>query len=317
MLSVRDDLDPDEAVAVPRRELAAAINLLRQLASVMDSDAALAQALAGCLTIQGRDGLERLPEVGPVTDEDGLRLFLHRLHDRLARLSPDAVPALPPPPVTVPAGTLRVRRPSRSAAVVNDDLADAFVWWDDITAEDVEAYREVLSTADDERPLQKHLALNPILLVQHMGGGHGRWVISQKRLGAEYIPDFVIAERSSSGFEWQFVELQSPRARLFVPSSGRQSEQLDEGLRQIAEWRRWLADNRDYARRPRACNGLGLVDASDRDPGLLIIGREAGLTELDRQRRRQLGDQLGVRIRTYDWLVREAEARLAALHRGA
>src|SRR3954452_24314875 len=101
---------------------------------------------------------------------------------------------------------------------------------------------------------------------------------------------------SSSGYEWQVVELQSPRARLFVPSSGRQSEQLDEGLRQIAEWRRWLADNRDYARRPRARNGLGLVDASDRDPGLLIIGREADLTELDRERRRQLDGQLNVRI---------------------
>jgi hypothetical protein len=180
-----------------------------------------------------------------------------------------------------------VRRISRSLALVDDELADAFVWWDEITTEDVAAYRAVLSTADNERPLQKHLALHPILLVQHLGGGHGRWVLSQKRLGSEYVTDFIVGERSSTGFEWQFVELQSPRARLFV-RSGRQSEQFDEGWRQIEEWRRWLEDNRDYARRPCSRNGLGLVDVSAGSPGLLLIGREADLTQQDRDRRRQL-----------------------------
>jgi len=82
------------------------------------------------------------------------------------------------------------------------------------------------------------------------GDHHGRFVIQQKRLGGRYVTDFVIGERSSSGYEWQLVELRSPTAGLFVPSSGRQSEQFDEGLRQIQEWRRWLAANPDYARRP-------------------------------------------------------------------
>jgi hypothetical protein len=48
--------------------------------------------------------------------------------------------------------------------------------------------------------LQRHLATNPLLLVQHLGGGGGRWMLSQKRLGSEYVPDFVIGERSSGGF---------------------------------------------------------------------------------------------------------------------
>ncbi len=138
-------------------------------------------------------------------------------------------------------------------------------------------------------------------------------MLPQKRLGAEYVPDFVFAERSSSGFEWQFIELQGPDARLFAWSSGRQSEQLDEGLRQISEWRRWLADNRDYARRPRSSNGLGLTDVSAEDPGVLLIGREADLTDDDRHRRRQLDGTYNVRIHTYDWLARSAETRLADL----
>lgn len=241
-----------------------------------------------------------------------------RLHDRLAGVVPGSPSVLPPPPATVPAdAAVPIRRASRSGAVVDQDLAHFFVWWDDITRDDVERYKQVLSTAQTERPLQKHLALSPRLLVQHMGGGHGRWVIPQKRLGSEFVLDFMVVERSSSGYEWQLVELQSPTARLFVRSSGRQSEQLDEGLRQIAEWRRWLAANRGYAQRQRSENGLGLTDVTAEDPGLLIIGREADLTHEDRARRRQLDTTLNIRIHTYDWLVRPAESRLAQLgHHG-
>ncbi len=314
--------DPDETVSVPLREAAATVALLRGLIALMDSRGDLAESLVEYLRPERVDDLAQLPEVGPVTDAEGLRLYLHRLHDRLARVHPVSLPALPAPPVmlaypSVGNPNLRLRRPSRSGAVVNDELADGYVHWDDITAEEIDAYRAVLETANDERPLQKHLALHPILLVQHLGGGHGRWVLSQKRLGAEYVTDFVIGERSSSGFEWQFVELQSPRGQLFVPSSGRQSKQLDEGLRQINEWRRWLAANRDYARRPRDQNGLGLVNVSADDPGLLLIGRETDLTPTDRDRRRQLAAKLNVNIRTYDWLVRRAEARLQGLQRNS
>lgn len=314
-LPVDEDLDPDEVVAVPLREAAAALNLVRQLVALMDSREDLAQDLVDHLAPQEADGLARLPEVGPVKDAEGLRLHLHRLYERLVRLTPAPIVPLPPPPVTVSSdGAIRVRRVSRSAALLGDDLVDFLVWWDDITRQDVDNYRRVLSAASDERPLQRHLARNPILLVQHLHGGHGRWVIPQKRLGSEYVTDFAIAEGSSSGNEWQFVELQSPKASLFV-RSGRLSEQFDEGLRQIDEWRRWLAANRDYARRSRAAHGLGLDGASDRDKGLLIIGREDGLSDSDRERRRQLGDAHNVRIHTYDWLVREADARLNALHR--
>jgi hypothetical protein len=305
------DVDPDRAVPVRVREIAAALGLARALAQVADASPADAVALASALD---DEAARLLPEVGPVNDVESFRLFVHRLHDRLAALVPEIGSTLSPPPVTIQTDSaVPIRRGSRSAAVVGDALADAFVWWDDITADDVAHYREVLDAATDERPLQRHLAMCPRLLVQHLGGGHGRWVLPQKRLGAEYVPDFVIGEKSSSGFEWQFVELQSPVARLFVTSSGRLGEQLDEGLRQISEWRRWLADNRDYARRPRSSNGLGLTDVSADDPGLLLIGREADLTEDDRERRRQLDTTYKVRIHTYDWLIRSAEARLADL----
>lgn len=309
------ETDPDETVPMPTREVAAMLQLLRAAASVIDDDATLGQQLSDTLTIASGD-VAALPEVGVPSDAESMRLFVHMLHTRIKRRAGALADELPPPPVTVPTGELgrhRIRKASRSAALIDDDLAEYFAWWDEITADDVAGYEEVLEAANDERPLQRFIARNPRLLVQHLGGGGGRWVIPQKRLGSEYVPDFVIGERSSSGFEWQWVELQSPTAKLFVPSTGRQSEQLDEGLRQINDWRRWLDNNRDYARRPRARDGLGLDNASGSDPGLLIIGREADLIESDVERRRQLDRQHNIRIHTYDWLVRQAKARLAAL----
>lgn len=311
------DEDPDLDVSVPMREVRAALALTDWLLDSTGTRRTLAQELVDALPQLDKDLITRFHEVGPLTDVDDLRLHLHRLGERLRSCIPEAPPPLPIPipPAIGELGGLPIRQPSRAGALEDDDLADAHVWWDDITDKDIATYEAVLEAASDERPLQRHLAVNPMLLVQHLGGGHGRWVLSQKRLGSEYVTDFVIGEGSSGGFEWQFVELQSPKAKLFVPSTGRYSKQFDEGLRQIQDWRRWLDDNRDYARRPRSRNGLGLVDASGTDPGLLIIGRATDLSDEDVQRRRQLDQQYNIRIHTYDWLVRNAQSRLAALRR--
>lgn len=198
--------DPDELLGVPDREVSATLGLLRGLVRLMDDQEDLAAALADGLGRLDDDEQGRLPEVGPVQDAESLRLHLHRLHDRLAGAVPGPASVLPPPPVTVPAdAAVPIRRTSRSAAVVDDDLADFFVWWDDITSDDVESYEDVLSAVDSERPLQRHLALNPRLLVQHLGGGQGRWVIPHSRLGSEFVPDFIIGER---GLETVATDLQ-------------------------------------------------------------------------------------------------------------
>ncbi len=203
-------------------------------------------------------------------------------------------------------------RASRERILAKDPLGRFLVWWDEIVETEVEAYKSILEQAADERPLQRHLADVPRLLVQHLHGGHGRWVIPQKRLGAEFIPDFVMGERYSGGLDWTLVELQSPKAKLFL-SKGRMTEQLDEGIRQILEWRRWLDANRDYARRSRDENGLGLTGIDGQSEGLLLIGREADLSEKDRTRRKQLAYDHRISIHTYDWVTREATSRITEL----
>ncbi len=73
------------------------------------------------------------------------------------------------------------------------------------------ALRAAVDRATREEEIQAYLWDHPLMLVQHLGGGHGRWVIPKPRLGSEYIPDFIIGDRDSGGRRWIAVELEGPR----------------------------------------------------------------------------------------------------------
>jgi len=72
-------------------------------------------------------------------------------------------------------------------------LGEFFVWWDDISKHEVEALEKCLASAKGEYEIQEFLSGNPILLIQHLGGGHGRWVIPMQRLGSEYVTALLLA----------------------------------------------------------------------------------------------------------------------------
>jgi hypothetical protein len=184
--------------------------------------------------------------------------------------------------------------------------------WDSIKRSDVKRLTEAIECSESESTMQKFLERFPLLLVQHLGGGHGRWVLPQKRLGSEYVPDFVIAERSSIGMQWYPVELESPKQPIFN-KSGNHSRALNQALKQVMDWKMWLANNLDYARRPRAMDGLGLIDIDPQSMGYIIIGRAADQSDMDNKRRTQLIAELRIQIRTYDWLIDNARNRANAI----
>jgi hypothetical protein len=188
----------------------------------------------------------------------------------------------------------------------DDPLADAFVWWGDISLDDVAAYRRALDSATVEADLQRYLAHHPDVLVQHLGGGHGRWVLSQPRLGSQHVPDFMIGDQDSAGRSWVAVELEGPQRRMFN-RDGEPSRWLWHAIRQVIDWRVWLEFNRDYAARLPGDGGLGLIDVSPSLPGLILIGRQADLDEQRASFRRGLSRQLNIDIHTFDWLADRAE----------
>ncbi|TFZ07873.1 Shedu anti-phage system protein SduA domain-containing protein [Ramlibacter humi] len=210
--------------------------------------------------------------------------------------------------------TLRIRSSDEVVGelLAADPLRDFFTWWDSIESSDLSGLAAAIDSAKREEDVQQYLQANPKFLIQHLGGGHGRWVIPKARLGSEHVTDFLIAERHSFGFEWQAVELESPLRPMFN-RNGDPSQHLNHAIRQIVDWRAWLKSNQAYAARPRAEQGLGLIDIDANVRRLILIGRRARTSPETSARRRQLGQDLNISIHSYDYLLSSLEGRLKGL----
>jgi len=195
------------------------------------------------------------------------------------------------------------------------EIGPFFVWWDKVTLAEAAALRRAVENAESEHDIQSFLNENRSPLIQHLGGGHGRWVIPKKKLGAEYETDFVIGEKSSAGYEWMAVELESPTAHVFT-KSGDFTAEANHAIRQITDWRVWLRSNISYAEKPRSDNGLGLLNIDPELPGLILMGRRNESRDRP-DKRRYLKSRLGIEIHSYDWLIDLMQGKAEALARSA
>ena len=184
----------------------------------------------------------------------------------------------------------------------SSELQQHLIQWDAITLRDVRSLEVLLKQGPDEQALHHHLEENPKLLIQTLAGGHGRYLISKKRLGSQFVTDFLMAEEHSMGLEWHAIELESPLVKAHR-QDGQQTQELTHAICQIRDWRSWIMDNLDYARRPCEQNGLGLIGIDNRVSGLIIIGRRSDFPERYNEFRRQMIDRERIAIHSYDWLV--------------
>lgn len=194
----------------------------------------------------------------------------------------------------------------------NDPLRDFFTQWDHVIPDELTTLANALDNATREEDIQQFLQSNPHFLIQHLGGGHGRWVLPKQKLGAEHVTDFLIAEKHSFGFEWQAVELESPLRPMFN-KNGDPSQFLNHAIRQITDWRAWLKSNQAYASRPKTDSGLGLTDIDANVKGLILIGRRSAIDPETNARRRQLVQDLNIEIHSFDYLLHSLEGRLVSL----
>lgn len=139
-------------------------------------------------------------------------------------------------------------------------------------------------------------------------------MIPTQRPWSQYVADFIIGDAHSLGFDWHAVELEAPRAKLFT-RSGDPSATLNHAIRQIIDWRAWLQDNLDYARRPESENGLGLLKIRPDLPGLILIGRRTGLSARDNRPREEMSRQLNIAIHTYDYIFDTVKWKAEAYER--
>ena len=199
-------------------------------------------------------------------------------------------------------GQVRHKRVDYQKERASSELEDSSVVWDQVTSEDAAALQELLDRNPHEPEMHRFLEDHPQFLIQVLGAGHGRYQSSKPRLGAELVPDFLIAEMSSIGIQWHAVEIESPRAKAHR-RDGLPNSKLNHAIGQIRDWRQWLMDNLDYARRSKKQNGLGLVGIDSRVTGLVLIGRRHEDHRRYNAFRRQMIDRERIVIHSYDWLV--------------
>ncbi|MCH8976253.1 MAG: DUF4263 domain-containing protein [Proteobacteria bacterium] len=199
----------------------------------------------------------------------------------------------------------RKRTEGWSDAKAHDLIKHRVPYFSDVELQNIiNTFEDVLNSADDESPLQSYFEEYPMIFGGLLGR-ESKYVIPRPNLGGKYIPDFLLVDIDSQGAHWTFVELESPTANIYIKGGKAFSLNARIGIDQIKDWRRWIADNRDHARKQRSEGGLGLSDIDDRAKGLVIIGRRDSMIQKGNAIRRQLKNENNISLRTYDGIIQQ------------
>lgn len=167
----------------------------------------------------------------------------------------------------------------------------------------------LLDRGGKERDLQTFLQNTPQLWLGTMRTGHGNWVIPKQKLGIHHETDFLIAEGHSGGLSWRCVELECPTDRPYN-MDGTESRALREAINQIRDWRVWLRENTNSARKPKAEKGHGLAQISEHVWGEIVIGRRERYPQKFVELREHYFRREHITIMSYDRLVERAAFEL-------
>jgi Domain of unknown function (DUF4263) len=155
---------------------------------------------------------------------------------------------------------------------------------------------------NEERLIQRFLEQHPYVL-SVLVSGQETYCIPRKRLGAEYVPDFVIGAVDSLGIHWVFVELETPQSSIYLKNDHQLGAEARKGVNQIMEWRGWITDNLAYARQRPSENGLGLFDIRPNSAAVVLVGRRLRLMGNKESVRHELKELNGIHLHSYDWLI--------------
>jgi|HubBroStandDraft_2_1064218.scaffolds.fasta_scaffold24173_1 hypothetical protein len=121
-------------------------------------------------------------------------------------------------------------------------------------------YASLLDTSPDERPIHEFLA-NHSYFFHHLLRLSGQSPLYSKiKLGDQFVVDFAGFDKSSVGPEWYLIEIESPTCKMFT-KAGRQSAKLTHTIQQVSDWRSWVQENLDSARKlmPYIVHPLGYI----------------------------------------------------------
>jgi hypothetical protein len=126
-------------------------------------------------------------------------------------------------------------------------------------------------------------------------------VISKLRFGADFVADFVVVyDNWSDGIRYKLIEIERPETPPFT-KDGIASARLSGAIQQVLSWRSWLLAHTVEAQRlfPSYFHRTETSPVFEYE---IIIGTRQN-TEKWLERRRQLSEALGIRIRSFDALT--------------
>ncbi|MFY9622477.1 MAG: Shedu anti-phage system protein SduA domain-containing protein [Pyrinomonadaceae bacterium] len=153
--------------------------------------------------------------------------------------------------------------------------------------------KRIVNAALDERPVQKYCEQNPAVLLPFLGGVDRGWVFGRPKLGAEFVPDFMLSCLDSGGYHWHLIELENPTYTALTQQAA-QNARLTHAVQQILDWRIWLRRNIQYAQVE-----LGYRDLDAEFESSIVMGRRKEMTRSQKDRYRELSRDR-IRIMTYD-----------------
>jgi Shedu protein SduA, C-terminal len=178
-----------------------------------------------------------------------------------------------------------------------------------LTREEIWQLELVVQKAKDEKPIQKFIEERPQMLAALLGG-NARFCLPRPSLGGKYFPDFLISDVNSLGIRWILVELETPESNVTLKDVNGLDQHARRGVMQVKEWREWLLNNLDMARRSKRRDGLGLVDIRPGSEGLVLVGRRARLFENADEVRNPIQEAERIYVHTYDWLIKQLQGIL-------
>lgn len=73
-------------------------------------------------------------------------------------------------------------------------------------------------------------------------GNHGAYLFPEFQLGNLYKVDYLLMGKSSGGFEFIFIEFESPYGNITL-KDGQLGAEFRDGISQLEDWKRWLPSN--------------------------------------------------------------------------
>lgn len=105
--------------------------------------------------------------------------------------------------------------------------------------------KTIIHHSAGEGDAQRYFEKYPEVLAETLFSGSMSRVVSQFRMGDEYVPDFVLAQGFSGGWLIKLVELEPPDVPIFT-KAGVPADRYRQAMKQVEDWKRYIDRNKRY-----------------------------------------------------------------------